>query len=99
MRLADLSPQFVRWLPGDKLQDVDTLAEASGLMLDCPVCKGAKGHSVLAYFRDRGVPVDVKPGPGRWVVSGTSLADLTLSPSVDCGAGCWHGFITNGDVT
>lgn len=36
----------------------------------------------------------------RWVVSGTGLSDLTLSPSVDVGnPSCWHGFIQNGIVT
>ena len=33
----------------------------------------------------------------RWIVSGTDLSNLTLSPSID--VGCWHGYITNGVIT
>jgi Family of unknown function (DUF6527) len=99
MKLTEFSPQLVKRLHDDSLQDVDSLAEASGLMLDCPVCAGSKAHSVLVYFRDRGVPAEAKPGPGRWSVAGSTFEDLTLTPSVDCGSGCWHGFITKGEVT
>lgn len=36
----------------------------------------------------------------RWSVTGSSLTDLTLSPSVDVGEpSCWHGFIQNGVVS
>jgi len=73
---------------------------------------GAVGtHGITVTFRDRGAldhqgshakgtEVEGKyiPGPpSRWEVSGTDFNDLTLSPSADCG--CWHGFITNGEVT
>lgn len=33
----------------------------------------------------------------RWIVSGSGLHDLTLSPSVD--VNCWHGHIINGVIT
>lgn len=38
--------------------------------------------------------------PGHlWTRSGESFADLSLHPSVDAsGAGCWHGWVTNGEV-
>ena len=84
---------------------VDTLAEAQGVQFLCPKCfeqnKGRAGtHGVICWFRDRGVPDAVFPRPGRWAVSGTGLADLTLSPSVLITTGCqWHGFITAGVVT
>lgn len=36
----------------------------------------------------------------RWTVSGNALDNLTLVPSVDVGdPSCWHGFITNGEVS
>lgn len=39
----------------------------------------------------------------RWTMSGTGLADLTITPSVLVGtpevSECWHGFITSGRVT
>ncbi len=34
-----------------------------------------------------------------WQRTGETFETLTLSPSVDASrAGCWHGFITNGEV-
>lgn len=92
--------------PRHYLPHADTLAVAQGVLFLCPACfitnKGAVGtHGVLCWFRDRGVPDDVEPLPGRWAVSGTNFEDLTLSPSVLLtGDGCgWHGFVTKGDVT
>ena len=76
-----------------------TLAEAQGLLFNCPKCNPT--HRIQVGFHDR----DLLPhhasqsregGPSRWHASGTGLADLTLTPSID--SGCWHGFITNGEV-
>ena len=97
MKLTDLEPQLTRIAGPDRYEDVTTLQNAQGLMFECP----CGGHSVLVWFRDRGVPGSERPGPGRWQVSGSGYSDLTLSPSVHLtGAGCgWHGFVTNGEVT
>lgn len=107
MRLRDLEARFYRiTAPGHRLE-VDTLAEAQGVLFLCPACfktnNGPIGtHSVMTWFRDRGVPDDEVPRPGRWQVasSSTGLDDLTLTPSVLLpGPGCgWHGFVTNGDA-
>ena len=84
---------------------VDTLPEAQGIFFLCPKCFQQNGgrvgtHGVICWFRDRGVPDHVAPLPGRWVVSGSGLTDLSLSPSVLITKGCqWHGFVTAGDVT
>lgn len=104
MKLTDLKPWFLRF-NGDNLSEVPTLSQAQGVMFRCPVCAG--GHQVMVAFKNRGVldhqGTHAKDGrPTRWEVSGTSLADLTLKPSVDCtpsDPNCWHGFITNGEVT
>lgn len=75
--------------------------------------EGGRPHGVLVHFANpRGVPVapanagsrNRSGAPSRWTVSGTGYADLTLTPSVDVGGAegtqsCWHGFITNGEVT
>lgn len=108
MKLTELEPQFVTTPSPGRLHDVDTLAEAQGVMFLCPKCFATNGgpvgtHSLLVWFRDRGVPPDMSPGPGRWVASGSGYADLTLSPSINLetpdGSGCqWHGFITNGEA-
>lgn len=109
IHLRDLEAEWVNDL-GDKRrrrfkEGDETIATAQGVMFLCPVCyernSGPVGtHSVLIWFRDRGVPPDETPGPGRWAVSGTGLTDLTLSPSIDLSAnegGCgWHGWVENG---
>jgi len=68
-------------------------------------------HGLLVPFANppSGITLPVDHGPlgrdgsshPRWTVSGTSVADLTLTPSIAVGPGdheCWHGFITNGEV-
>jgi hypothetical protein len=85
---------------------VERIEDAQGITFLCPKCFSENGgaartHSVICWWRDRGVPDDAHPGPGRWTVSGAGFADLSLSPSVHLtGPGCgWHGFVTNGDAT
>lgn len=104
MRLLDLNAQLLRceMLPsGQELHPyVDELSRAHGVMFLCPACfkanSGSVGtHSVLVWFANRGVPDAATPAP-RWAMSGTSLADLTLSPSIQIP--CWHGFVTGGIV-
>ncbi len=82
--------------------EVSTLAEAQGVEMLCPGCFAKNGgprgtHIIIAWFRGRAVPDDVRPGPGRWAISGSTRDDLTLNPSVD--VGCWHGFIRDGKAT
>lgn len=90
-----------------KLRGVKALETAQGLWFQCPKCfepRSKRGHFVLCWFRNRGVPDDMDPGPGRWTPSGTGLTDLTFVPgeppmsvSVLLQGGCgWHGFIRDG---
>lgn len=87
--------------------------EAQGVMLWCPCGYGkpeyqneARPHMILVPFRDRGLPEDFGPessnSPGthpRWGVSGSSLSDLSTTPSIAVGKPeCWHSYITNGMV-
>lgn len=70
---------------------------------------GARPHAVMVNFANpRGcapAPPDAGSrsrggGPSRWTMSGTGLHDLTIQPSVAVGTPeCWHGWITNGDVS
>lgn len=89
---------------------VDRIEDAQGVAFLCPKCFKANGgatgtHSVICWSRSRGIPDDAKPGPGRWLLVGSGLVDLTLngdggSRSVAVIGGCaWHGFVTNGEVT
>ena len=108
MKLTLLEPQFMRITSAGHYADVDTLAEAQGVMFLCPKCFakncGNVGtHSVMVWFRDCGVPADEVPLPGRWGVSGTGYADLTITPSISLEnpgkVGCqWHGFVTSGEA-
>lgn len=94
---------------------VDTPSEADYIMFLCPVCfaknGGAKGtHSVMVSFAGRNVPddagsVDADGKPSRWNVSGTSLDNLVLTPSILLDAkrkaeeGChWHGFVGSSGI-
>lgn len=70
---------------------------------------GGRPNGVLIGFRN---PVGAPPPPPKWgpysktdrlvhprweIVCGTGLADLSLSPSID--VDCWHGYVTNGEVS
>lgn len=109
MNFSDLQPEFIALTRTEEPPDrwsfhgVQMLEEADGVMFLCPGHfkrnNGARGtHSVICWFRGRGIPETLTPGPGRWQASGT-LETLTLVPSVDLGTGDWHGHITNGEVT
>lgn len=102
MKLADLKPQFMRTVDYYTVHSVDTLEEAQGIAFDCPSCgavPGApkRGHRMLIWFAGRGTPDEWEPKP-RWAVSGTGYSDLSISPSINGGATCWHGFITDGEI-
>lgn len=55
MKLTDLEADFVGGLSADgkSYRVVSTLAEAQGVMFICPKCGG---HSILCWFKDRGIP-------------------------------------------
>jgi len=84
---------------------------AQGVLLYCPCSFGNDKHAhglIVPFANPRNAPqCPANFGPSardgsrpRWTMTGTGLDDLTLTPSVDVGEpSCWHGFITNGDVT
>lgn len=100
------------WGPNQQryqFHDVATLAEADHIMFLCPLCfeknGGAIGtHSVMVTFAGRNVPDEAgtrgKDGkPTRWNVSGSSLDDLVLTPSIQLNGGCnWHGFVGSSGI-
>ena len=111
MKLADLQPALLSYVVGPdgvSWRRVEDLAAAQGLKFLCPACYAANGgpkgtHSVICWSRSRGVPDDAAPGPGRWVLAGSSLEDLSLwaepgqTRSIQLNGGCnWHGYITDG---
>lgn len=94
MRLRDLDACFLKLEdPAGKIyQRVDALAEADGVMFQCPKCAQGKpqgeydgrrhvvgAHYVICWFRGK-VPDTLDPKPGRWTPSGSGLDDLTFVP-------------------
>lgn len=94
---------------------VQNINEADHIMFLCPACfaknGGATGtHQVMVTFEGRNVPEeagtrDASGKPSRWNVSGTSLDDLVLTPSILLDAnrpadqGChWHGFVGSSGI-
>jgi hypothetical protein len=111
MKLRDLNAQLI-WKLSDRgsyWTDCSDITQAQGIVFLCPKCfianSGPIGtHSVICWFKNRGVPDGMHPKPGRWNPSGTGLDDLTFVPpgavSVLLTGGCgWHGFVTKGDAS
>lgn len=99
MRLTDLNPAWGHWSSGEGPIEV---------VLDCPVCPGAKAHRCHVPFAN---PMNGAKAVTRhhlWQREGDTFETLTLSPSVDYtkydngtvrDPNCWHGFIRVGEVT
>jgi uncharacterized protein DUF6527 len=85
MRLSELAPKL----------------EGNILTFDCPSCTSNLPTTDNFYDgREHKIRVPLKPGePNQngaiWNVTG-EYPNLTLTPSIN--AGCWHGFITNGEI-
>ena len=82
------------------------IVDAQGIVFLCPSCYRKNGnsdvgvHSVLIWFADLGVPEEAFPKP-RWNVTGTSMADISITPSINLATDEqskdeWHGWVTNG---
>lgn len=102
--LATLDGELLRIDPNGHYQVVEQLRDAHGVMFLCPKCYQANGgavgtHSVRAWFARKGVPAGLLPAP-RWTATGTTVADLTLTPSIHLrGKSCgWHGHVTSGSA-
>lgn len=104
MRLTELEPQFIKRTDDTRFREVDSIAEADGVMFVCPACLRKNGnrrpgvHSIICW--DPSVPQTTDPVPGRWNLIGNGYEDLTLQAgSSSILTDCWHGFIRNGEVT
>ncbi|SRR6266851_2826294 len=110
MRLTVLQAEFLGDARPDGHRRLDSIDGAQGIFFLCPKCWAANGdsaivtHGIIVWFANPRnappVPKDCVPKPARWTMAGTSLQDLTLTPSILLtGEGCgWHGFVTNGDA-
>ena len=68
------------------------LSDSGFLRFDCPVCS-PKGDA-------HGIRVPLAPARDQygqsWQHTGVFPDSITVTPSVN--AGCWHGFIRNGEI-
>ncbi len=75
-----------------KITDLDPRWKDGILVIDCPCGKcGGKIRIPTTLYRGQGQTGDSY----KWQVSG-EFPNLTLHPSVN--AGCWHGFIKDGEI-
>lgn len=86
---------------------------AQGVFLWCPCAYGhdERAHGLIIPFANPRNASQLPPNHGphtrndpnhrvRWNMGGSGLGNLTITPSVDVGTpSCWHGFITNGEIT
>lgn len=110
--LKELDAEFIRHVVEQDragIRRVENKVDAHGVMFACPLCFEKNGglvgtHNVICWSRSAGTPDEVSPGPGRWLMSGRNLNELTLDAetvggarSVQLNGGCgWHGYVTNG---
>ena len=89
------------------LVNVDTIAEADGIMFLCPLCfknnNGNVGTHSCQCIRPSIPQSPDLTGPGRWELVGTGYHDLSLvsnPTSVQLLSGCKaHFTVSNGEVT
>jgi hypothetical protein len=81
------------------LSKLDPKLTEGTLVFDCPACGPTHpwhGHKIRVGF-------DAQHHEGNgcfWEKTGTTIKDLTLTPSIDGTPKCnFHGWVTNGKVT
>lgn len=91
LKLTDFDPHFLKRVSPVDYEHTDDIHEAGGLQLECPLCRGPIGHTVILW-RD----------PERWQFVGRSYKDLSLMAGrimVTLTGGCGGRFhIKNGRV-
>lgn len=113
MRLIELEPRWCNdYGASDGLKQGITFlcphcrARRLGVFFDAPIC-GSPPVDIQAINERRKLSdgtddhlKEVHVGSVLWHREGDSFENLTLTPSIDASKfGCWHGFITNGEVT
>lgn len=85
------------------LAALDPKLTAEGILtFDCPACTpGLPTSKVTDNSEQHRLRIPLKPAKNNqrgysWDHSGEFPLTITLTPSVD--AGCWHGFVTGGQV-
>jgi len=105
LKLVDLEP---RWTVGSD-EDCHVDRQGMGIGFNCPI---HRNHRLVVFFSN---PIDggqpCKSVQFLWGRTGETFETLTLKPSIDASSNavqfgdgmiqtpCWHGFVTNGEVT
>jgi hypothetical protein len=111
VKLTDLHPEWRHWhhdavRDGAIVTPATSREKAIGLAFDCPIHGAA--HRVYVDFANPFDGADPVKRNNLWQRTGDSFETLTTNPSVDYtkydngmvrDASCWHGFITNGEVS
>ncbi len=100
MTLIELNP---KWSVADVMKYFPSERHGMGVVFDCPI---HRNHRLAVMFLN---PIDGQPpaeGQNQlWKRTGDTFETLSLLPSIDASesplgfGGCWHGFITNGQIT
>jgi hypothetical protein len=114
MRLSELNPRWVAEMnaPDDAKQGVSfncphcvqiqrPLPVRCAIFFDVPICgrPPVDLNSVHRSQADPGHLADHHIGAVLWHREGDTFENLTLTPSIDMSKwGCWHGFLTNGEI-
>jgi hypothetical protein len=113
MRLTELEPRWIG-LSGTVNPSGEEWHEGDGTVTFgiSFLCPKTRDHRIAVQFEPHLGDVAhthwpaglVRIGQHIWTRGGDTFDTLTLSPSIDasqyteCGGGCWHGFIRNGEV-
>lgn len=104
MRLIDLHPEWIG-SGGPYVRNADgsqvPWRPGVGLEFDCPCGCQHRVFVPLENPLDGGPPFDAGRDRPRWNRQGLDFESLTLTPSIqrEYPARCWHGRVTNGEVT
>lgn len=103
MKLTDLDASFIQRLENGNHRHVETIAEAQGIVFQCPECAkkaerspdgGYIGvHYLVLFFSNPMTPpswAQAVHGHSGWEARGGTIAELDLSPSIGIGAGNSH---------
>ena len=91
-------------MPERPLRELDPFLNEHQIRFTCPACcdDQGRGHMVGVPYGPSGIPYEVG-GPVWEHVSGSTIDDITLSPSINCDtptSGCtFHGWVRNGIVS
>jgi hypothetical protein len=100
MKLTDLNPSWVGYGGEGMMMNSQPIPrrERTAIEFDCPC--GCDHRVCIPFANPEDGQGPVYSGLG-WQRTGETFDDLTLTPSIqrELPARCWHGYVTNGEVS